>query len=361
MEKKTSIRDIAAALGVSPATVSLVLNGKSASSRISLETQNLVLEKAQQMGYARPSKPKKDSSAAPNVPTFCMFFPVSRHDYAYAGALERAYAAVMYCKEEKRLSFNCLLQPYDLEKIWDVENMISKKYFDGIIMVGLSDADLLFLESKDWDVPIILYNRSSNKFACVLCEEYDSGVTVAKHFFARGHKYYGVIRPTLIAQNSSLKYSGFVDTILKLGISRESITVVASTLNSEGGYEAALQLLNSEKKITAIFCLDDSIICGLYKGIHSRGLLIPDDIEIVTAGDHGWANDLVPSVTNIAPATKECMASCISFLIQVCQSQSPSERALLFRSRFFHPAQLICRESSPLPPASRSEESTPCQ
>ena len=361
MKKKTSIRDIAAALGVSPATVSLVLNGKSASSRISIETQNLVLEKAQQMGYVHPSKPKTESCTASSTPTFCMFFPVSRHDYAYAGALERSYAAVMHCKEEKRLSFNCLLQPYDLEKIQYVENMISKKFFDGIIMVGLSNADLSFLESKDWDVPIILYNRSSSKFACVLCEEYDSGVTVAKHFFARGHERYGVVRPTLIAQNSSLKYSGFVDTILKLGIPRENITVVSSTLNPEGGYEAALQLLRAEKKITAVFCLDDSIIRGLYKGIQQSGLLIPDDIEVVTAGDHGWANDLVPSVTNIAPATKECMASCISFLLQVCQSQSPSEQALLFRSRFFHPAQLICRESSPLPPASLSEGAASCQ
>lgn len=351
MKKKTSIRDIAAELGVSPTTVSLVLNGKSANSRISPETQNLVLEKAQQMGYVHPLKPKQESRAAFNMQTFCVFFPISSRDYAYTGALERLYAAIMHYKCEKKLSFNCLLQPYNLEKIQDVENMISKKYFDGIIMVGLSDVDLSFLESMDWDVPIILYNRSSSKFACVVCEEYDSGVIVAKHLFARGHNHYGVVRPTIISQNNSLKYSGFVDTILKLGIPPENISVVSSTLNSEGGYNAALQLLRPEMKTTAIFCLDDSIVIGLYKGIQKIGMLIPNDVEIVSAGDHGWTNDLVPSVTNIVPATEECMADCISFLIQVSQSQSLNERALLLRSRFFHPAQLICRESSPAPPS----------
>lgn len=348
-----TLRALAESLNLSTATVSLVLNNRGNSSRISLETQKKVFDKAREMGYisAKTDIPIS-AKTKPIIPTFCLLWPVENLYNSYIGddsAIERIAKSLMHHQSSIDFKFNSVFQTYLSGHIEDSSEFISRNYYDGVILAGLCDDDLHYIEHQQWDIPIVLYNRVSNYFASVITDEYETGCIVANHFLARGHSIFAVVAPTIVSQNYSFKHSGFINTLLKNGIPQKNIISVKVSNDSSGGYQAMEKIFQFESTPTAVFCIDDRSVTGIYKYASQHHIQIPQDIEIVTSGDHSWNSYLSPSVTSIKPPVDECMSDCISILIQSITTTDPANITLLSHSRYSHPVHLNYRESSPKP------------
>lgn len=350
-KKRVSIRSLAEDLGLSPATVSLVLSGRAENLRISPETQNLVREKAAALGYV-PRKPRKTDKPAERpwkLPRFCILFPIFDYkgDIEDAAGIQRIYKTFLQLQQTTQLQFDFVVKPYLSEKISDVMEYVSGDFYDGLFFTGLCDADLAYLEKQKLDVPVILFNRNSNRFDSVGVDEYASGQIAAEHFFLKGHTAVGAVLPDLVSQNYSLKRSGFVDYFLKQGVPRKNICVSYGSMDRSGGIQATQKLLQQTPRPTAVFCIDDAMVTGMYYAINEAGLTIPEDIEIVASGNHEWTSNLIPSVTSIAPPIKECVLDCVKLFLKAMNEPGKEKEAALTHSQYQHIVHLVYRESSP--------------
>ena len=76
-------------------------------------------------------------------------------------------------------------------------------------------------------------------------------------------------------------------------------TVVNTRHSMEEATEAAAALLAHDPRPTAVFCLSDSIACGVYAAAAARGLEIPRDLSVAGYDDHPIARVVAPPLTSV--------------------------------------------------------------
>ena len=82
-----------------------------------------------------------------------------------------------------------------------------------------------------------------------------------------------------------------------------ALSLEVTTVNSRHSIEAATAtarvLLASEPRPTAVFCLSDSIACGVYAAASQAGLSIPGDLSVAGYDDHPIAQVVSPGLTSV--------------------------------------------------------------
>jgi LacI family transcriptional regulator len=73
----------------------------------------------------------------------------------------------------------------------------------------------------------------------------------------------------------------------------------------EGGYQAALALLNLSLRPTAIFATNNLMAIGLMRSVAERGLRCPEDLSVACFDDFEWASVFRPRLTTVAQPTYE--------------------------------------------------------
>jgi LacI family transcriptional regulator len=109
----------------------------------------------------------------------------------------------------------------------------------------------------------------------------------------------------------------------------EALALEAVVLNSphsvDGATEVACRLLADKPRPTAVFCLSDSIACGVYAAAADCGLRIPRDLSVAGYDDHPIARALAPSLTTVSWGTAG-VASAAARLLATAIAGRPRSR-----------------------------------
>lgn len=157
------IRQIAERLQLSPGTVSIVLNGRGDSMRISKATQQRVQAMAKEMNYQPNMNARRLRQAAGEKASYiiAVYWCNDFLDELLGKFFQGAYLIT----KNSKLNVEIVVQPYEFNELKKYrENMNSNRY-NGVIIGGASEDDLSFMEAMDFNIPIILMNRQSNKFS----------------------------------------------------------------------------------------------------------------------------------------------------------------------------------------------------
>jgi LacI family transcriptional regulator len=120
---------------------------------------------------------------------------------------------------------------------------------------------------------------------------------VLEHFHELGHRHVAVLTPSRPSTPDRPAERVVAETCAALGL---DATVVNSRHSIEDATTTALALLSSEgPRPTAVFCLSDSIACGVYAAASSLGLSIPGDLSVAGYDDHAIATVLTPTLTTV--------------------------------------------------------------
>ena len=337
----TSIKAIANDLGLSPGTVSIVLNRRGDEMRISRSTQQRVLEYAKNVNYQpniyakRLRKSKKNTSN----PIIVVFWPTNFNP----NLLSRFFSGVNTFSENSPIGLEIMIQPYRTDEISKFVDHVSRNYYSGAIIMGLSEKDVGFMLDQKFDIPIVLFNRVSNNYSAVCVDDFESGTMAADLFYKRGHKHAAIIGYGLISRSTALKRSGFLCTVAEKGITLEIDDIIDSELSYQGGATAVDQLVarypDYSKLPTAIFIQDGIMAIGAIAAFQRHGIQIPDDIEILSYGDNPQEAFTTPSLTSIHMPVEEMSYDCIRILLDLIQQGSFHHYTTM------HPTSFIFRES----------------
>lgn len=292
MQSKVTIKDVAEKAGVSVTTVSQILNGKGA--RFSQKTQERVLQIKDQLHYVPDfnarnlilRSSKTIGVLVPNIgnPFFSTFF--------------RGIQTV--CREAHYLPIVFSASNDEVSEKYYLGNLVERSV-DGLIISSSSvTADTIDSILKPNRIPYLLFDRNQTRDDGdrLQVDDYQGGQLAAQHLVQLGHQKIVVMLPKNPTGNLQNRLNGFIDGLLQAGVyfSQEQ-DVVFAPLTKLGGYEHTAEVL--AKKPTAVFCANDELAIGLYRGLHERGIRIPEDLSVMGYDNIDLDEYVTPKLTTI--------------------------------------------------------------
>lgn len=322
MNKHVTLRDIAAAAGVSITTVSLVLNNHP--TRVSPEKRELIKRKAQELHYipnqtARSLVTHKSMLLALLVPDIENLFFASLAKEIEDACSTDNYSLIIANSNDSKTTERQLLQQFEARNI------------DGLFLIPSGESTKDSTDLKDevaqMSCPVVLTDRLVREHWCdaVGSDNYKGGQLAARLFIKAGHTHIACISGRHDNGNAEARKAGFVDELGKNDIFISPELDCYGAYRFDGGYQTADRILDSGA--TAVFCCNDLMALGFSKRAEERGLSIPQDISLIgydnVLNSLGIASDLTTIDQDIPRLAQSCHAYMMN---RIKQNSSESSR-----------------------------------
>ncbi len=334
---RTRLTDLAEQAGVSTATVSRVLNGKTG---VSGETRQAVLAALDLLGYERPEKLRSSSAGLIGLIVPELTNPVFP---AFAQSIETRLS------EHGYTPLLCTQSPGGTTEDEYIE-MLLDHAVAGIIFVSGLHADTLaskdrYHRLRDRSVPLVMVNGYTEGIDAPFISNDDthSMELSVRHLVSLGHRKIGLA----IGQDRFVpvrrKRDGFAASLERhLGVTDATPHVATSLFSVEGGQAAAGELIDAGH--TGIICGSDLMALGATRAARARGLHVPGDVSIIGYDDSPLIAFTDPPLTTVRqPVSAMGGAAVTALLSQLGGDPIPRSEIL------FHP-ELVVRESTGMAP-----------
>ncbi|MBC9822612.1 LacI family DNA-binding transcriptional regulator [Terrabacter sp. MAHUQ-38] len=315
---KTSMRDVAAAAGVSVTTVSHVLNdvpGK----RITADTRDRVRAVAQELGYrhnhlARGLRLGRSQTLA-LVSDVIATTPFAGQ--MVLGAQEAA-AKVGWVLMLVNTSRDPALEAREIRSLLErqVDGFLYATMFHRIVEVPelLVDTPTVLLDARS----------ASGSVSSVVPDEVSGGRTAVEELVRHGHRRIGFLTNVDDIPATAGRLEGYRQALAAAGIALDETLVAADTSDSYGGERAARRLLTRTDRPTGIFCFSDRMAMGAYHVAAELGLRIPQDLSVVGFDNQAFVADgLRPELTTLALPHYEMGVWAVEQLLQEMDLAAP--------------------------------------
>jgi LacI family transcriptional regulator len=329
-----TVREVARRAGVSPMTVSRVVNGKG---RVRPETRLAVERVIAAVGYvpnglARALTSRKTGILGLMVPDVGnpFYAPIVRGAESIA---RRAGFRVMVCNSESNVA-------YEGEYIADM----LRQRVEGLLIAPVCDesrAHLLRLERHR--MPFVLIDRSVTGIECDVVQGDSVGGArrLVEHLISLGHRSIAIIAETMSVSTARDRRRGYAEALAAAGIALEPHLLLETTVDMHGGYRAMHALLSLDQpRPTAVFATNNLTAVGAIKAIREHGLTVPDDIALVAFDDIEHVAILWPFLTVMPQAPETFGAIAAQLLMERINGRASAQRKVVIL-----PSDLIVRES----------------
>jgi LacI family transcriptional regulator len=307
---RLTIRDIARLAGVSPATVSRVINGRP---EVSDSVREAVLKVVNEHGYTG-SRPAGMHSGLVGVT-----LPLIHHSYfseILAGVSEAFY------EHEIPMVLCPTLHEHDREVT--LLQRLRHGTTDGAILIlpEESPEELAVLHEQGYPFVIVDPRSQPDERVPTVSASHLSGAReVTEHLLKLGHRRIAAITGPSgwIATEERLR--GYRGALGEAGITPDPALQVESDFNDSGGRQATQQLLALPDPPTAIFGFNDMLAIGALQAARQHGLRVPEDISVVGFDDTFEASIVQPMLTTVRQPLAEMGRMAVAQLVRLLQSQ----------------------------------------
>lgn len=327
---KTHIREMAEKLGLSPGTVSVVLNGRGDSVRIAKDTQKKIMALAKEMNYqpniyARRLR-KAGQEQAPMI--IAIFWRKDNFNSRLGKFLAGLYEAI----SRKGCNVEMMVQPYEPGEFKAHMHQIHSSRCSGAMIGGLTEEEQVCLEQQDYDIPVILIGRNTEKFHCVLMDDYRAGEKCAAAIDSSRIKTAAVIAFQKGTRSERLMEVGFTMSCQDRGVTvREDWKLRLERSSYEIGYHAAEHLLETIDFPSVWMVMDSRLAGGMLAACQDHGIVIPDDLNLIFFEDSELLKYNKPSLTSVDVPVEDMAEKALDILLLLRENKVdiPIKRELL--------------------------------
>lgn len=322
-----TIRSVAAAAGVSVATVSRVMAG---SDKVTRARREHVQAVAERLGY-RPNVMARGLATGTSG-MLGVVVPNLSNPYFYdiIRGIGRASAADGY-----QMVVSDSMEDEKSERSLATELL---RFVDGLILIGpREDSDHLDeLAGARKPAVMLLGPRESTSLPDLGVDNFAGMSLLYRHLADLGHRTVVYVSgPTAAWQNTRR---------VEAGRAARDIGVRVRTIEAggtiEAGYRAADAALAANA--TAITCFNDLVALGVLSRLTELGVTVPGDVSLTGFDDIAFAAYASPRLTTVSTPREELGRAGWRHLRQVMAGESPTPHELF-------PAQLVLRESTAAP------------
>jgi LacI family transcriptional regulator len=340
--KRVTLAEIAARVGVSATTVSLVLNDKP-NSRVGEETRERVLRAARDLGY-RPNATARalQSGRSDTIGFLSDEVTVTR----FASSMIRGILDTGRSRNQGVLIAEAGTHPGAMTEALD--NLLHQPV--DALVVGLMRCRLVDLPPGGHDLPRVIANGMADGVPAVVPDEYAAGHAAARHLIDAGHRRIALVgrpahdMPPGESTTVPRRMAGIDDAMAAAGL--------AFTGEHRGaewepalGYEGGHAVLDpGHDRPTAVLAANDRVAFGVYRAAAELGLDIPADLSVMSFDDEPLAEYLHPRATTMHLPYRAIGETAVSLAIDLAHrriTEAPAETLI--------PMPLVERDSVTTP------------
>lgn len=336
--KKTTIHEIAKALGTTASTVSRALNNNP---RISEETRKKVLKTAKKLGY----EPNTMAASLRRGKSKIIGIIVPYADRIFFSSVIRGIE-----EEVKKSGYNVIIcQSYEklANEIDDVNALLAAQVA-GVIISHSRETDTFDHLNKiiKNHKTLILFDRVNDQVdaSSVSIDDHQGAYLAVKHLIENGYRRIACFSGDRKISIYKERYRGYLTAMSEYGLSVPDGYSVEVRSDVELGAEVTARLMALREKPDAIFSASDFSALGAIKWLMANGYSVPGDVGVIGFGNDPITQYLSPSITSVDQKSKE-MGKTIA---QVFLEEANKEDTPLHRKILLNP-ELVIRESSTKP------------
>jgi len=342
---RVTLRDVAAAVGVTPAAVSMALRG---STRIGKETTERIQAAAAELGYVtnsagRALRAQRSGSIAlvvPNTSQHVFGHPYFMHLLVGVSEVSdsRGAPVIISTSVESEHGVNAY------------ERMLRAQVADGAIVASAAatDRDLESLVASG--LPVVLIGRSVSlpEAAWVGVDDVAGGELATRHMIeVHGARRVVHVGGPLDHQSAIDRLEGCRRALAEAGLPEPR--VIEGDFSEDSGVDAARTLLaDGAGDVDAVFAANDEMAYGLMRELSAAGLDIPAYLGLIGYDDFGLARVTSPGITTIGVPAEQLGRRAASELFDLLDGHEPDRPHVLL------PIELVVRTSCGCPSPAQS-------
>jgi LacI family transcriptional regulator len=299
-----TISDVATDAGVSPTTVSRVLNG---GYPVAKPTRLQVEKVVRELGYIRNAHAQALRGTSTGV------VGVIIHDVAdpYFSEIVAGIQEVAAAHQRLVVLCNSLRDPAsELRYV----QMLRGQRVDAIILTGGAIEDAAYLRAIRQDASalkqqgarmVICGRYSSVTTPTVVPDNRRGGELLTKHLIEKGHRRIVEVMGPPNFSTTEERSTGHRDALAEAGVERDPLLAIHGRFTRESGYEATRAMLASGATFTAVYAANDLMAVGALAALREAGLRVPEDVSLVGFDDIPTVRDMMPRLTTIRVPMRE--------------------------------------------------------
>jgi LacI family transcriptional regulator len=318
---KTTIRDIADQLGLTPATVSRALHNHP---RISQETKHLVLETAKKLNYC---KNKIASSVRTGRSyTIGVIIPSARINFFGSVvhgietlATQHGYHTIIYQSDESTAL-----------EVKAIEAFLGARV-DGILAsLAKEESDFEhYADLKKSNFPLVLFDRfvDSLNIPAVVIDDHRGAFCATEHLILQGYKRIAHMAGPQRFQTFQNRQQGYLDALKAYGLAPDESLIYTGDISIEAGKTAATYFLSLPHPPDAVFAVEDFSALGLLKGFKERKISIPEEVGIIGFANESFDEHITPTLSSIDQQTVQMGKEAFNMLLNMIEGKQAKTSA----------------------------------
>ncbi len=320
---------VAQAAGVSPSTVSRILNG---TATVSPEKREAIDAAIRALGF-RPNPIARGLAGGRTLSV---------------GVLTQAINSPFYGEALRGIEDRLELAGYipifvsghwqESEEHKGLAALMSRRVDGLIVLAGRLSNEAL--ASYAQQVPMVVVGRAlrTERIFSIDLDNRTGGLLATQHLIERGHRRIAFIAGIPLHQDALDREAGYRDALARAGIAFDPALVLEGDFTEAGGLAAVDRLLQSGVAFSAIFAANDQMAIGAGLGLYRRQLRVPDDVALVGFDDLTLGQYAVPPLTTVRQSIYEIGCEAAAAMLAMLQGTVPVVD--------LPPPELVVREST---------------
>lgn len=324
------MHDVARLAGVSPSTVSRILNG---SARVAADKRQAVEAAIERLRF----KPNLSARSLRNGST--------RTVGVLTQELESPYFARGVLGLDDGLQgsgYAPIIVPGHWSPTEEAERvrLLIARRVDAIAIFGgrLSDSEISDFARRQ---PIAVTDRSlqAHNVTSFEFDQFEGGRLATRHLIELGHRHIAHIAGQAEQHDAIQRKEGYMRAHAEAGLAVEPRLIAEGNFLETGGIQAMNRLLDQGLPFTAVFCANDQTAWGARLALQRRGLRVPEDVSLVGFDDLPQSAFMSPPVTTVRQPVYE-MGKAVAATLLLALGQATT------LSTEYPPLSLVVRESA---------------
>lgn len=289
-EQRVRICDIAEELGVSTATVSNVIHGKT--KKISDETVKRVMALLEERQYI----PNMAGILLAQNSSGIIGVFVNDHEKYEGHTLDDFFiASCLNCLSTEIEEHGLFMMVKKAKTAQEILKFASMWNMEGIVVIGFCDQDYMYLRNH-MRIPFVVYDgfcEKPERIVNITIDNYDGGYQVGQYFRKRGHQSAICISDNNICVDLE-RYQGFKD-----GFGGTNVSLLLIPMQKAERWESYQKEMYLFKENPAVFAVSDYYAFDLICFLQAQGISVPEQISVAGFDDTPICQMVWPQLTSV--------------------------------------------------------------
>jgi DNA-binding LacI/PurR family transcriptional regulator len=285
-----TLKAVAQYIGLTPGTVSAVLNDSPSARSIPQETKNRIHAAAKELNY----RPNFFARTLRNKRTYTIGVIAEEIGDSYSSSI---ISGIEHYLRKRDYFFLTVVHRHDPVLLNRYSQLLSERGVEGIITV-----DTTVQEAPALPTVAVAGHRKLKGVTNIVLDHERAAVLALTHFKELSHERIAFMRGNPLSSDSKDRWDAICRVAGQIGIKMDPDLIVQIDTDDPTpmlGYPFTKQLLARNKPFTALFAYNDISAIGAIRALQEHGLRIPQDVSVMGFDDIPGAKFHTPSLTTV--------------------------------------------------------------